>query len=369
MTTATPRPKPFASTGALALGAFVLLSGCSAAKEDEATRMPPQAVTTALVANREIAGGITASGRLLPREEIAVAADLSGFRVARVLVEEGAFVKAGQPLAILDDSLLKSQISQLEAQLAQQQVSAEQARDQAARVAGLDNQGVLSNEAIAQRRFAARTGAAAVAATRAQLNDLLVRRSHLVIRAPSSGMVIERTVRPGDTSSAGTVMFRMAREGLVELYAELPEMDAARVSLGDPAQVTLASGRTLEGTVRLIGERVDTTTGVVIARIALPGDPELRSGGFAKARFAAEKSVLAVPEKAVRYDADGASVMVVGKDSRVHRVRVSTGDHAGGYVELRQGPPAGSRVAVKGAAFTLEGDKVKVTEAKTGAGR
>lgn len=361
MSSAMPRRKPSVSTAILLLGPLALVAGCGSVEEDGATRMPPQTVTTAVVANREIAGGITASGRLLPREEMAVAADLSGFRVARVLVEEGAFVKAGQPLAILDDSLLKSQISQLEAQLAQQKVSAEQARDQAARVEGLDNQGVLSNEAIAQRRFAARTSAAAVAATGAQLNDLLVRRSHLVIRAPSSGMVIERTARPGDTSSAGTAMFRMARDGLIELYAELPETVAARVSIGAPAQVTLASGRTMQGTVRLIGERVDTTTGVVIARIALPGDPELRSGGFAKVRFSAAKSVLAVPEKAVRYDADGASVMVVDKDSRVHRVRVSTGDHAGGFVELRQGPPAGSRVAVKGAAFTLEGDKVRVS--------
>lgn len=346
----------------LLLGALVSLSGCAGDKPDEATRMPPQAVTTATVGQRQIGGGVAASGRLLPREEMAVAADLSGYRVSRVLVEEGTFVRAGQPLAILDDSLLRSQIRQIEAQLAQQKVSAEQARDQAQRVEGLENQGVISNEAIAQRRFAARTSAASVAATRAQLDDLLVRRSHLVIRAPESGMVIERTARPGDTSSAGTAMFRMARGGLIELYAELPEADAARVRIGDSAQVTLASGRRLEGNVRLIGEQVDTRTGVVIARIALPTNPELRSGGFAKARFSAEKSVLAVPEKAVRYDADGASVMVVGTDSRVLRVRVLTGDHADGFVELRQGPPAGSRVAVKGAAFTLEGDKVRVAE-------
>ncbi|GGC00990.1 hemolysin secretion protein D [Novosphingobium endophyticum] len=344
----------------LMLGALVPLSACSSGEQGKEARTPPQAVTVAVVAERQISGGITASGRLLPREEMAVAADLSGFRVARVLVEEGAFAKAGQPLAILDDSLLRSQISQMEAQLAQQQVSAEQARDQAVRVEGLENQGVLSNEAIAQRRFAARTSAASVAATRAQLDDLLVRRSHLVIRAPASGKVIERVVRPGDTSSAGTVMFRMARGNLIELYAELPEADAARVRMGDPARVTLSSGHTLEGHVRLIGERIDQTTGVVIARVALPVDSELRSGGFAKARFSGDKSVLALPEKAVHYDADGASVMVIDKDNRVRRVRVSTGDHADGHVELRQGPPAGSRVAVKGAAFTLEGDVVKV---------
>lgn len=359
MSLAMPRRKSSLHHAVLMLGALAVLSGC-AKKQTEQHADPLQSVTAATVALHQVAGGITASGRLLPREEMAVAPDLSGYRVARVLVEEGALVAAGQPLAILDDSLQKSQISQLEAQLAQQQVAAEQARDQAARVNGLEDQGVLSNEVIAQRRFSARSTVAAAAATRAQLNDQLIRRSHLVIRAPFTGMVIERTVRPGDTSSPGTAMFRMARGNLIELYAELPEVEAARVAIGDPAQVTLASGRKLDGHVRLIGERVDQNTGVVIARIALPVDRELRSGGFAKARFAGEKQVLAVPEKAVRYDADGASVMVIGQDGKVHHVRVSTGDHADGYVELRQGPPAGSRVAVKGAAFTLDGDKVTV---------
>ncbi|EJU13431.1 HlyD family secretion protein [Sphingomonas sp. LH128] len=361
MNNANDRLLSLAGVGAV-LGGALLLAGCHG-KPDEVAEMPPQTVTTALVAMRELKGGQSASGRLLPQEEMAVAPDLSGFRVARVLVEEGAAVRAGQPLALLDDSLLQSQVRQLEAQLMQQRVAAEQARDQSARVAGLDNEGVLSNEAIAQRRFAARNADAAAAATRAQLDDLLVRRAHLTIRAPFDGTVIERTVRPGDTASVGTAMFRMARGGLIELYAELPERDASRIHVGDVAQVVLASGRTLDGKVRLLGERVDAATGLMIARIALPRDAELRAGGFAKARFAGARAALSVPDPAVNYDADGASVMLVDGGSRVHRVRVVTGEHSGGFVELRRGPPAGTRVAVKGAAFTLDGDKVKIAMA------
>lgn len=342
-----------------AAAAALLLSGCGG-KKDAARTQLPETITVSTLQQRTISGALTASGRLLPREEAGVSADVSGFRVAQVMVEEGARVRAGQVLAQLDDSLLVSQINQLRAALAQQQVAAEQARDQAARVTGLDNQGVLSAEAIASRRFSARSAAASVAATTAQLNDVLVRRNHLTVRAPFDGIVLERAVRPGDLSGSGSTMFRIARGGLIELYAELPEADLARVTIGDPAEVTLASGRTIAGRVRLVGERVDTQTGLAIARIALPPDPELRQGGFAKARFLRSVSVPTVPEAAVRYDADGASVMVVTADSRIHRVKVRTGLHSGGYVELREGPPPGSRVAVKGAAFTLEGDKVAI---------
>jgi HlyD family secretion protein len=341
----------------------LLLAGCGGRDAKASHEMPTQTVTTAVATQRAISGAVTASGRLVPREEIAVAADLNGYRVARVLVEEGAQVRRGQVLAVLDDSLLRSQIDQVRATLAQQQVAAEQAQAQAARVEGLDNQGVLSREAIDTRRFAVRTSRAAVAATRAQLNDLLTREAHLKIRAPADGVILERSVRPGDTSSTGSAMFRMARDGLVELYAELPEGDIQQIAIGDPVQVVLASDRKLPGRVRLLGERVDTQTGLAIARVALPVDPELRQGGFAEAHFTRTFSVLAVPEAAVHFDADGASVKVIDGQSRIHRMSVRTGRRAQGLVEIVSGLRPGSRVAVKGSAFVLDGDKVKVADA------
>jgi HlyD family secretion protein len=340
-----------------------MLGGCNRNKAKEPHELPPQTVTMATVTRHEIPGALTASGRLVPREEVAVAADLNGFRVARVLVEEGAAVRRGQVLATLDDSLLRSQIDQVRATLAQQQVSADQAAAQAARVSGLDNQGVLSREAIETRRFAVRTSRATVAATQAQLNDLRTRENHLQIRAPNDGVILERTVRPGDTSSTGSAMFRLARDGLIELYAEMPESDVAGISPGDPAEVVLASGRKLTGSVRLIGERVDVQTGLLIVRIALPRDPELRQGGFAEARFVRSFSVLAVPEAAVHFDADGASVEVIDRNNRIGRAAVRTGRRAQGLVEILKGPVEGSRVAVKGSAFVLDGDKVRVSGA------
>lgn len=344
-----------------ALAIALLLAGCGKSAPENREEKALQTVSVAVVARKEIAGALSASGRLIPLEEIAVAADLNGFRVSRVFVEEGAWVRRGQVLASLDDSLLRSQIDQSRATLAQQQVAAEQAAEQAARVEGLEGQGVLSREAIDNRRFAQRSSRAAVAATRAQLNDLLTRQAHLQIRAPTDGVVLERTVRPGDTSSTGTAMFRMARGGLMEFYAELPETDIQQISVGDPAEVTLPSGRKLTGRTRLVGMRIDAQTGLAVARIALPVDRELRQGGFAEARFTRTFSVVAVPEGAIQFDADGASVKVVDANDRVSRVRVRTGRRAEGQVEILAGLTEGDRVAVKGSSFVLDGDKVRVT--------
>ncbi len=59
-----------------------------------------------------IEGGLIASGSLMPREDTAVFSDLNGYRVAEVFVEEGVWVVGGQPLARLDDTLLRSQVEQ-----------------------------------------------------------------------------------------------------------------------------------------------------------------------------------------------------------------------------------------------------------------
>ena len=362
----TPKRRTAVSLIVLAAAA-ASLGACSKPKQ-AAAPSAPLTVSVARVSVRNMQSGLTASGLLVSREEAGVASELSGYRVAEVLVDEGASVSKGQPLARLDDTLLRAQIDQSKANLAQQQVAAERAEAEAARVDGLDNQGVLSNEAIAERRLAAKSAQAAVAVAKAQLNDLETRETRMVIRAPVGGRVLERTARPGDTSSPGTTLFRIARDQLVELDAEVPEDKLADVHVGDHADVELPSGGSVAGTVRFISPRVDLATKLGRARIALPVRSDLRPGGFARAHFSQlSRPVPAVPEQAIRYDADGASAMVVGADDRVRRAGVKTGARAGGWVELIEGPPPGSRVALGGSAFVLEVDKVRVNPESGGA--
>lgn len=332
------------------IAAAIGLAGCSKGPKEAAAQPVEQARSVELVQvqSRPMQDELSASGLLLPREEAAVGSDLSGYRIARVEVEQGAWVKQGQPLVQLDDSLLRSQI-------AQQTIATEQARKEANRISGLDNEGVLSAEQIEARRLQAR-------AQEAALEDMKIREAHMIIRAPVSGLVLERNVRPGEIASAAaaTPMFRIVRDGLVELNAEVGEGEMARLHVGDPATVTLADGEVVEGTIRLIDPQVDTQTKLGRVRVALPVRPNLRPGGFARATFtAASEAVATVPESAILYDANGASVAVVGDDNRVQMTPIKTGRRAQGHVELIQGPPAGAWVLLRGASFVLLGGRVK----------
>ena len=336
------------------------LSGCSKPAPAK-TEAAPLTLTVADVAVRPLSGGLTASGNLVSREEAGVASELAGYRIAAVDVDEGAWVKKGQPLVQLDDTLLRSQIAQQQANLDQQVVAGQRLQAEADRVKGLDNAGVLSMEQISERRLSAKSGLAAVAAAKAQLDDLKTRDGLMVIRAPVSGRVLERDARPGDTSALATTLYRIAADGLVEFDAEVSQADLSNIRLDEPVEVDLPSGDKVTGHVRFISPRVDAQTGLGHVRVALPVREDLRPGGFAKGVFeSVNHPVTVVPESAMHFDANGASVMVIDAQNRVHRVPIQTGQRAQGYVQLLQGPPVGARVALGGGAFVLDGDKVQV---------
>jgi HlyD family secretion protein len=364
------------TTALLALGAALAASGALTGCHKAEPKASPAAARTVTVVRIEplaIAGALAASGDLVARQEAAVLPEVTGYRVAAVLTDVGQSVRQGQVLARLDPSLIESQVAQAQAQLAQAEAQAAQAEDQAARVKGLDDQGVLSQEQIAQRRFQARAARATVNAQAAALRDLRTRQAKLQVVAPVSGLVLEKTVRPGDLSAGGTTAwFRIASNGQIELQAQLSEDDLARVRPGQHAQVTLPSGAVVTGSVRLISPQIDPQTKLGYVRLALPVRDDIRAGGYGRAVFTdAAGKALAVPETAVRYDANGASVMVLQTNNRVKQVAVRTGMRGSGLVQLTAGPPSGARVVASAASFLLDGDLVRPVEGavQTAAGR
>ena len=188
------------------------------------------------------------------------------------------------------------------------------------------------------------------------------RLDHMVLRAPVSGLILQRNVNLGDISGGGGTnpWFVMADGGEIELFADVAEGDFDKMRPGLKATVSLADSSSAEGVVRLVSPRIDATTRLGKVRISLPVRSDIRAGGYARATFTdLSRAVAALPETAIRYDANGASVMVVGADNRVKQVPVRTGDRGGGYVEVLSGPPAGTVVVEKAASQILDGDYVK----------
>jgi HlyD family secretion protein len=353
-----PRYRPISAS------LLFLVAACSNDGDDDAATAraasAPRAVSAAFVTMRPMRGDLALSGVLVAREEASVASQLSGYPVSTVFVDQDDEVRKGQPLAVLDDTLLRADIAQQRAVVEQQRIAAEKADAEARRVSGLDHSGVLSVEAIAERQLAAKTAAATVDQAKAALQSLLVKQGLMMIRAPVAGRILSRAVRPGDIASPGTVMFRIERDDLVEVDAEVPEQSIGVVRRGQPAMVVLPSGQRFAGTVRLVSAEIDAQTKLGRARVLMTPSRDLRPGGFADVKLAAQQAdAPAVPEAAVSHDASGASIMALDRQDRVHITPVETGVHSGGWVALRGGPPVGVRVLTGGQSFLLDGDTVK----------
>ncbi|HWF00045.1 MAG TPA: efflux RND transporter periplasmic adaptor subunit [Caulobacteraceae bacterium] len=346
----------------IAGAAAAALGGCQP-KAVAPVRTQARVVSVVAVAPHEIQGGVVASGPLVPREELDIFPQLTTYRALQVLVDEGSWVKAGQPLARLDDTLLRAQLAQQDALARQQKILADRADQEAARVKGLDKEGILSQEQIDQRRFAAESARAQASAQTAAAEDVRTREALMVVRAPSAGLVYERNVRIGDVGGS-TPWFRIARDGQVELAADVSEDAVEKIKVGAPVKVTLADQTQVNGVVRLVSPGVDAQTRLGRVRVALPVRPDIRAGGFARGAFlGVSHSSSAVPETAVRYDANGASVLVVGQGGRVVAVPVVTGQHGDGFVELLKGPPDGAMVVKSAATMLTPGDIVEAAPA------
>ncbi|MGH6993963.1 MAG: efflux RND transporter periplasmic adaptor subunit, partial [Caulobacteraceae bacterium] len=349
----------------LILAALALVSAAALGSCHKPIQLTPKqqarAVTVAIVAPRMLVGGLTASGQLVPRLDVTIFPEITGYRVTQLFVDAGSWVKSGQPLAQIDTTLLKDASDQAAALAAQQKVMAEQAQSQATRVKGALAQGLLSTEQIQTRRFASKSAQAQYQAEEAVARDAAQKVALATVRAPCDGLVIERNIRVGDLTAGTNPWFRIAKDGVIELQAQVSGEDLDKLRVGDKARVSLSDGKSAIGDIRLISPNIDPNTDLGWVRITLPVRSDIRSGGYAKATFLnATRSALTVPETAVRYDANGASVMVVGSDDRLVQVPVTTGQRAGGFVELVTGPPSGSRVVAMAGALFTPGDYVRI---------
>jgi HlyD family secretion protein len=349
--------------------------------------MPPT-VSVIKAEPADFTATVLVTGSLVPRLEILVAPEIEGFRVLELKAEEGDRVKQGDVLATLAHETLDAQLAQNEAQLARTTAAIAQARSlisqaearleeaKAAfdRAKPLKQSGHISESVFDQREAAARTAEALLvsardglrvaeaekAAVEAQRRELEWRRGRTEVRAPASGLVSRRNARVGAMATAnGDPMFRIIADGEIELDAEVPEADLARIAGGQLARVTVAGSIEATGKVRLVSPEVDKATRLGRVRIFLGENPDLHIGAFGRGVIeTAQSNGLAVPLSAVMYGPSGAYVLAVVEDT-VARRRVRLGLAVDGKVEVREGPAAGALVVAKAGTFLREGDRIR----------
>ncbi|SFI93804.1 RND family efflux transporter, MFP subunit [Caulobacter sp. UNC279MFTsu5.1] len=348
-----------------AFAALLALAACGPAKAPAAPP-PPQAVEAVAVSAPRAAGGVTATGTLERRREMALSFRIAGV-LTRVAVEAGDPVRAGQVLATIDPAAVDARQQASSADLDKARRELDRARTLYAK--GYVAKARLDDAESAVRSASAAYGAAAFDRRWAQLVS------------PASGVVLERRAQAGEVVQPGQAVVSVADlNSPLVLRAPLPDRDVAGIGVGAPVEVTVDAlpGQVLAGRVTRLGQSADARTGAVTVEIEVAARPELRSGQIATARLARRApaspgpAFARVPAEAV-LEASGGQAAVLRLDNgpggmRARRTPVRFGGFDGDDA-LVAGLPDGARVITAGAGFVSDGDRVTVTDPKALGGK
>jgi HlyD family secretion protein len=314
------------------LGLALALTSCAPKPNEDPYR-------TAKVTRGALTESVSATGALEALKTVEIGSQVSG-PVAEVLVDFNSRVTAGQTLAILDQTPFLARLAQAQADLAAQeanlgvsQAQIVQARaDRAAAVADAQRYGTLvekgfASQQLAQTRAAAGTRAEAsvsvanaqiqaqrarIAQSRASVSTVQVDLRRTIIRSPVDGVVVERSIDPGQTVAASfnsPVLFRIAQDlSQVRVKINVDEADIGRVREGQTVRFSVDAfgDEKFTGIVSQVRKQGQTAQGVVtyvvMADAANPNE-KLLPGMTANAEIvvAEQANALRIPAAALRW--------------------------------------------------------------------
>ena len=391
-------------TSLIVLGCVAALTSCGHETHaaSEQAPVPVQVRAPAVVERPE---SVTASGSVEGSETADVAFQVGG-RVARVYVEEGQHVSKGQLLAEIEPTDYRNAFNVAAAQqqaaqaveqradaglrkqeLEQARIDFERAEDEYKRMKFLVERKSLppndfqkfeaaykaARERYDQAQEGTRkedraTATAQAHAADAQASEEQKRLNDTRLVAPISGNISVRKIDPGQTVSAGSVVFSIAELNPVKVRVGVPEAEIGKVRQGAPVEITVPSlgGRRFMGRVAIIGVAAESTSRTYTVKIlaANPG-PVLLAGMVAESRIFGPAKIksLTIPGEAIVPDPQGApNVYVYFPDrKRVYARRVEIGSPVGSEVEIRSGLHGNEQIVVAGQQKVREGSTVEIT--------
>jgi RND family efflux transporter MFP subunit len=225
---------------------------------------------------------------------------------------------------------------------------------------------IISQAAYDTRRNELDAAAAGLETAEAQLRQATNAVGYATLKADKAGLVTAVTAEPGQVVGAGQAVITLADAAETEVAVAVPEQDAARLSIGLPAKVTLWAGprASVQGRIREIAGQADPASRTYAVRISVNAPPQtMRLGMTASVTLNVEDEAtpLVVPLTALTERDGGTVVFVVDAANKVVRkTAVGVADIADAGVRIASGLQAGDMVVTAGVQFLRDGMPVRV---------
>lgn len=297
----------------------------------------------------QVSGIVSASNEARP-------AFKTGGIIARILVEEGAFVRQGQLLATLN-------LTEINAQVQQANEAVGKSKRDLTRAKNLYADSVATLEQVQD----ATTG---LSVAEQNLQIARYNQSYSEIRSPISGKVVKKLMNQGEVVGPGTPVFYILGSAQADWVVKsgLVDRDWARLKLGDRAEVKLDAypNRNFTAKVSQLADVGNPQSGTFDAEFAFTGTmPRLAVGLIASLNIYPKEDGAhpIVPIDAlVESSGTKAFVYVLQSDNTVKRTEVSIGQIFENKAIIAAGLTAGSQVVTSGAPYLEDGSKVKVIQ-------
>ena len=337
---------------AVAVSSLAVLGGCGigAANNtdaDEIRATAPVPVEVTLPVRGDIYATYHATTTITADADAPVLARVPG-EVVRLLIEEGATVRQGQVLAILDGERLRLEMLAARAKL-------EQARKEFERYSDLAERGLVSVSMFDGLKFD-------VDALQATYDLKKLNYDYSSIRAPIDGVVSARNIKLGQNIGANSVAFQITDTTRLVAYLHIPQAELAKFSAGHNAslQVDSMPDTDFDATIARISPTIDTSNGTFRATAFVDNsNGYLVPGMFARFTIAYDKheGALMIPGAAIVEEDDETTVYVVASGAVARQV-VTTGIATDGQVEILSGLAEDDQIVVVGHSGLRDGSKV-----------
>lgn len=366
----TPTVSPAAALAII--GAALLLGGCQdemapgAAKASEKPSHAARPVLVQRVAFEDRVPERSFVGTIRPRIESDLGFRVQG-KVARRLVNVGDVVRAGQPLATLDEADLRLQTDQAEAERRAATVSLGQAEADLRRTLTLSGQGWIAVAIVDKQKTA--TEEARSRLMRAERSVTLAQNafSYAVLTADADGVVTATAIEPGQVVAAGQTAIRLAHTAEKEAVIAVPEALVGQVRAGE-ARMGLWSNAKARYSARLreLAPAADAMTRTYLARFSLPdADAGVQLGMTATVTVSgtAAERIVRVPLPALFNQGSGPAVWTVDNAGHLTLKPVTVAAYDAQDALVAGGLAEGDRIVRLGVQKLDAGQRVRVVEA------
>jgi RND family efflux transporter MFP subunit len=307
------------------------------------------------VAPQPLEETLEVSGSLVSAIAVDVKTRFAG-RLVLMAKEEGAGVRQGETLALLEETDARLAVGQAQASLGVAQaalerarVGEEHARAEKERAENLLRSGGITEKDYQAAQMAARDAQAQVRLATAQVEQaqqtLAQAEKHLRdcrIVSPIDGEVERKYLNPGGWVDGNTLLYRLVNNQRLELETRVASSEIARVKKGQRLRFKVAAFPEDEflATVIALGPAVQIENRSVLVRSSVPnGQGKLRAGMFVKGRLitGTKAATLVVPSRAVWHRAGQPSFVFVVEEGRARRREVTLGIEQVDAVEIQQG--------------------------------